>query len=225
MAPSSKYSCSSMIVTIDGPAGTGKSTVARSVASQLGFEYLDTGAMYRVVALLMLQSGNPPENGQLAANMAQTAKIEFHGPRCFACGSDVTEEIRSTLVSETASIVAQHPGVRAALVEEQRRIASGCNIVCEGRDQGTIVFPLAEYKFFLTAPTAVRAGRRMTELQNASVAVTYESVLEQLEARDRRDAERAVAPLRPADDAIIIDTGELTPEEVTAEIVTRVRVP
>lgn len=212
-----------MIVTIDGPAGTGKSTVARSVASQLGFEYLDTGAMYRVVALLVLQSDFPPEDAQLAAAVARTAEIEFRGLRCLARGCDVTDEIRSTRVSEAASIVAQHPDVRTALVEEQRRIASGCDIVCEGRDQGTIVFPQAEYKFFLTALTAIRAQRRLAELQQSSDAVTYESVLEQMEARDHRDAERAVAPLRAAIDAVTIDTGELTPAQVTEAIVRRVR--
>ncbi|MCA8994562.1 MAG: (d)CMP kinase [Planctomycetaceae bacterium] len=212
-----------MIVTIDGPAGTGKSTVARRASEILGFQFLDTGAMYRTVAHLVLESGHDPQDARAAAEAARSIDMSFDGLRCFACGSEVTQLIRSELVTESASIVAQHADVREALVSEQRRLAACSNIVCEGRDQGTIVFPNAECKFFLTADPAIRAERRMKELVEDGVTVDFETLLRQIEERDRRDAERPIAPLKPADDALIIDTGPLSQEEVTEQIVDRVR--
>ncbi|MEZ5940851.1 MAG: (d)CMP kinase [Planctomycetaceae bacterium] len=212
-----------MIVTIDGPAGTGKSTVARRASEILGFQFLDTGAMYRTVAHLVLQSGRDPHNAQAAAETARSIDMSFDGLRCFARGEDVTQLIRSELVTESASIVAQHADVREALVNEQRRLAACRNIVCEGRDQGTVVFPDAECKFFLTADPAIRAERRMKELVEDGVTVDFETLRRQIEERDRRDAERPIAPLKPADDARIIDTGPLALEEVIEQIVEHVR--
>ncbi|MCA9031051.1 MAG: (d)CMP kinase [Planctomycetaceae bacterium] len=212
-----------MIVTIDGPAGTGKSTVARRASEILGFQFLDTGAMYRTVAHLVLEGGGNPQDAQAATAVARSIDMSFDGLRCFARGKEVTQTIRSELVTESASIVAQHADVREALVSEQRRLATCRNIVCEGRDQGTVVFPDAECKFFLTADPAIRAERRMKELVEDGISVDFETLLRQIEERDRRDAQRPIAPLKPADDALIIDTGPLSQEEVTKQIVDRVR--
>jgi cytidylate kinase len=212
-----------MIVTIDGPAGTGKSTVARQVAEALGFEYLDTGAMYRVVALLVLEQGAAGTDAAVAAEAARRAQIAFREGAVLSGGRDVTEAIRRPAVSEAASFVAQHPAVRAALVEEQRRIANQSRIVCEGRDQGTVVFPFACCKFYLTADPEIRAQRRWQELAQRGEQIPFDELLQQILERDRRDAERTVGPLRPAEDAVIIDTGPLTTEQVVERILTEIR--
>lgn len=198
-----------MIVTIDGPAGTGKSTAARGLAQRLGFDFLDTGAMYRVVAWACLQRGVDPQDAAQAAAVSAATRIEFRNGRTLADGVDVTEAIRSAAVTRAASLVAQIPAVRARLVEQQRRLAAGRDIVCEGRDQGTVAFPDAECKFFLTADPGERALRRQRELAAKGVHVTLNELLAEQAARDERDANRMVAPLRPADNALVIDTTSL----------------
>ncbi|MCA9080551.1 MAG: (d)CMP kinase, partial [Planctomycetaceae bacterium] len=198
-----------MIVTIDGPAGTGKSTAARSVAAAVGFEYLDTGAMYRVIALLALEAELDPHAESDVSGLARQTEITFRHGRTFVGDRDVSQEIRTLPVTEAASLVAQHADVRHALVAEQRRIAGQQDIVCEGRDQGTEVFPGAECKFYLTADARIRTQRRFRELSADQQTTDFDTLLQQIEERDRRDAERSIAPLRPADDAIIIDTGPL----------------
>jgi CMP/dCMP kinase len=211
-----------MIVTIDGPAGTGKSTAAKRLAAALGFEYLDTGAMYRAVAALCLEA-EVALNSLAASEIARTSQITFQGGRTIARGIDVTEFLRSPEVTQAASIVAQHPEVRAALVARQRELAGELNFVCEGRDQGTVVFPQAECKFFLTASPEERARRRMEELALCGQHLPYDELLAQQRERDERDRTRNVAPLRPADDALIIDTTALSLEQVLNTLEQHVR--
>ena len=198
-----------MFVAIDGPAGVGKSTVARAVARELGFAYLDTGAMYRCVGLASLGAPDTPP-GQLA----ERAGIDFDGERVLLDGSDVSREIRVPEVGEAASKVAADPRVRAALVERQRELIATHDGVAEGRDIGTVVAPGAEVKVFLTAAPRERARRRADEL-----GADVETVLADQTLRDQRDAERAASPLRAAEDAIEIDTTDLTVEQVVERVV------
>ena len=212
-----------MIVTIDGPAGTGKSTAARRLAARVGFDFLDTGAMYRVVAWGCVQRGvdagagagaGDGDGAAAAAEVARALRIEFEGERTLADGVDVTAAIRSAEVTRMASVVAQVPEVREEMVRQQRRIAEGRDMVCEGRDQGTVAFPQAKCKFFLTAAPLERARRRQQELAEKGEDVPLEQLLAEQTERDERDANRAVAPLKPAADAIIVDTTNLDGEGV-----------
>ncbi|MGI8921175.1 MAG: (d)CMP kinase [Solirubrobacteraceae bacterium] len=196
-----------MIVAIDGPAGAGKSSVARASAAALGFSYLDSGAMYRSVALAALQRGRPP------ADIAGELQIEL-GDRVLLDGRDVTEAIRDRAVASAASRVAADPVVRAALVTKQRELLSDGDWVAEGRDIGTVVAPEAELKVFLTATPAERARRRALEGREDVAAVTRE-----LEARDDRDREREHSPLRAATEAIELDTTGLRLEQVVERVV------
>jgi cytidylate kinase len=199
------------VVAIDGPAGAGKSSVARAVADRLGFTYLDSGAMYRCVALAVLQRGLPP------AEVASAVSLSL-GDRVLLDGQDVTAAIRRPEVSEAASVVAADAGVRTAMVDEQRRLLATGNWVAEGRDIGTVVWPSAEVKVFLTASPAARAARRAEQI-GADVAV----VLAEQAIRDQRDTERDESPLRPAADAITVDTSDLTLDEAVAQVVALVR--
>jgi cytidylate kinase len=194
------------VVAIDGPAGAGKSTVARAVARALGFTYLDTGAMYRAVALIAMQRGAEP------ASVAASVKIE-PGERIRVEGRDITDEIRTPAVSEAASKAAADPDVRRAVAEEQRRLLSAGDWVAEGRDIGTVVAPAAEVKVFLTADPEERARRRAAEL-----GVDAATVLAEQTIRDQRDSTREHSPLAPADDAVVIDTTHMTFDEVVDEI-------
>ena len=212
-----------MIVTIDGPAGTGKSTVARQLAAVLGFEFLNTGAMYRAVALACLQRGVRTDSAVEADALAATLSIHFEQQRLLLDGADVTDAIRQPEVSHAASRVAAIPAIRQRLVELQRGAAAGVNLVTEGRDQGTVVFPEAECKFFLTASAEERAERRRRELQAQGCDDSLEVILQQQAERDERDASREVAPLRPADDAEVIDTSRMALEEVLSRLEACVR--
>ncbi len=203
-----------MIVTIDGPAGAGKSSTARALARRLGFEYLDTGAMYRAVTLAGMRRRIDflcePAVEQLLASLhirLTPGKVELNG-------EDVTEAIRDPAVTAASGAVADNPLVRRRLVELQREIAVGRDMICEGRDQGTIVFPHAERKFFLTAEPLARARRRWLELRSRGQEVAVEEVLQAQEARDRRDAGRDIAPMVPAPDAVTIDSSHLSLEQV-----------
>ncbi len=212
-----------MIITIDGPAGTGKSTAARGLAERLGWAYLDTGAMYRAVGLACLQRGIDLQSPDACAAVAETVAIQVDGRHTWLDGIDVTEAIRTPEASTAASIVAQIPAIRQRLVILQRQAAAHGRYVCEGRDQGTFVFPAAEVKFYVTADPEVRAERRRQELANRGAPVSLEELLVQQEERDRRDQERDVAPLRPAVDAILIDTSRLSTPEVLALLEQHVR--
>jgi len=200
-----------MIVAIDGPAGAGKSSAARLAASRLGFTYLDSGAMYRAVALAALQARRPP--GEIAAGIRVAL-----GDRVLLDGRDVTAAIRAPEVSEAASVAAADPDVRQAMVAEQRRLMSSGDWVAEGRDIGTVVAPSAEVKVFLTASPQTRAARRARELGADAQAVLAEQAI-----RDERDATREHSPLRHAPDATVIDTTELALAGVVDRIVALVQ--
>jgi CMP/dCMP kinase len=203
-----------MIVTIDGPAGSGKSTTARALAGRLGFDFLDTGAMYRAVALAALRAGIDWNDPIGLARLLDGLRLEMPPGRVLLNGEDVTAAIRSPEATSGSSQVAVIPAVRRFLAGQQRAIAAGRNIVCEGRDQGTFVFPDAGRKFFFTADPMERARRRHRELTARGESVTLEAVYEAQLERDRRDAGRDLAPLRPADDAVIVDSTRLGPDEV-----------
>ena len=195
-----------MIVTMDGPAGSGKSTAARQLAKRLSFAFLDTGAMYRAVAYACLEQNLALEDESGIGKLAESLHMAFDSDRLTVNGKDVTDHLRSLEVTLASSRVAVLPVVREAMVKLQREAAREKNIVTEGRDQGTVVFPNAECKFFLTADPKERARRRLLELQDQGHAVNLEDVLRQMLERDERDANREVAPLKPAEDALIIDT-------------------
>lgn len=199
-----------MVVAIDGPAGAGKSSVARAAARALGFTYMNSGAMYRSVALASLQRGLPP------ASVAQQLRIEL-GDAVLLDGVDVSEAIRAPEVSELASRAAADPAVRAAMVDEQRRQLSSGDWVAEGRDIGTVVAPQAELKLFLTASPEERARRRAAELGADPASVLAEQTI-----RDQRDATREHSPLVAAPDAVVLDTTGLTLQQVVREIVAMV---
>jgi CMP/dCMP kinase len=195
-----------MVVAIDGPAGAGKSTVARGTAERLGFGYLDSGAMYRAVALAHLDQGGDP------AERAAAARIEL-GERVLLDGQDVTERIRSPEVTEEASRIATSRAVREAMVGKQRELVSEGDWVAEGRDIGTVVAPAAELKIFLTASPEARARRRARDLRT-----DWRIVLRDQQLRDAQDEQREHSPLRPAPDAIELDTTDRPPEDVIAQI-------
>jgi len=207
-----------MIVTIDGPAGSGKSTAARGLSERLGFEFLDTGAMYRCVACAVLQQNVDPSDEQAVVAVSQKIKITFSAAKVLLNGEEVSLVIRTPEVTETASLVAQYPAVRQELVHLQRQAAERIDIVSEGRDQGTVVFPDAFCKFFLVADPQERARRRHEELSTQGKEITFAEILQQIEERDQRDEQRTVAPLKPADDAIEINTSMLTIDEVLGQL-------
>ena len=214
----------SHIVAIDGPAGAGKSTVARRVAVSLGFAFVDTGAIYRTVALAALKEHIELHDGAALAAMTTRLKMHFEtkqdGNLVFLEGEDVTANIRSREVSTAASEVSKHSALRANLLDTQRLLASqGAGAVLEGRDIGTVVFPNAQTKIFLDASEHERATRRAAELRGKGESVDFEELLEEIRERDERDRSRDVAPLKPADDAKIIDTTGLSIDDVVQRIV------
>ena len=205
------------VVTIDGPAGTGKSTVARRVAERLGYAFLDTGAMYRAVALLCLDRGVDPSDPTAAGGLVDSVGM-VDGHLCVD-GKRAGDQLRTLEVTQAASLVAQHSTVRQRLVDLQREFGRRQPIVTEGRDQGTVVFPSAGHKFFLSASVEERARRRQRELESIGREVDLAELTEQIRERDDRDQSRAVAPLRPADDATQVDTTSLTMDEVVDHLV------
>lgn len=200
----------SFVVTIDGPAGAGKSTTARAVASRLGFLYVDTGALYRALALKVQESGVSPDDPAAVQRCIESAQVDLSGSpdhgHVWLDGRDVSREIRTPAVSELSSRLAAMPEVRARLVSTQRALAGRGPLVAEGRDLGTVVFPTAEVKIFLDASLEARARRRARDLQERGIAAPPDEVSADLERRDRRDRDRAESPLRPSADARVIDT-------------------
>jgi len=212
-----------MIVTIDGPAGAGKSSAAKALARRLGFDFLDTGAMYRAVTLAGLRAGcdlnDPKAMEALLADMV----LEMPAGKVLINGEDITGPIRTPEVTAASGSVASNPPVRKQLGVWQRALAAGRNIVCEGRDQGTIVFPDAGCKFFLKADPEERARRRHRELLARGEQISLAEVRHAQESRDRRDADRRIAPMVPANDAIILDSTHLTLEQIVERMEQEVR--
>ena len=215
------------VVAIDGPAGAGKSTVARALATRLGYTFLDTGALYRTVALVAQGKQIPWDDGPRLGVLAKALEIVFvrdaDRTRILADSRDVTDAIRRAEISEGASRVSALPEVRAGLLDMQRRVATQGSVVAEGRDIGTVVFPSAQAKFFLIANLETRAHRRTLELQAAGRPAVLAEVLAEMRARDARDSGRAVAPLRRADDAVEIDSSLATPDEIVERMAAIVR--
>jgi cytidylate kinase len=203
-----------MIVTIDGPAGAGKSSAARALAERMGFRFLDTGAMYRAVALAGLRAGIDLDNPEALAALARRVDIEYRDGRLWLDGEDVSEAIRTQETTAATHYAANNPAVRAHLVELQRAAAGNDDLVTDGRDQGTVVFPQAECKIFLTASPEERARRRLKEIEARGETTTLADVLADQQYRDERDANREVGPLLPAEDAVIVCTDGMGPREV-----------
>ena len=210
-----------IVVAIDGPAGAGKSTIAKLVAEKLGYAYIDTGAMYRSVALKFLQTGKDFDK-DFISELARTMVIEFKPEasvnRVFVDGQEVTDAIRSAEVTANVSRVAAIGAVREAMVAQQRRMGESGGVLMDGRDIGTVVFPNAQLKIFLTATVEERAMRRYKELIAKGQQVDLAQLKEDIASRDKQDSERAISPLRQAEDALLLDTSYMNIEQVTAKI-------
>lgn len=212
------------VIAIDGPSGAGKSTVAKMLADMLGFKYLDTGALYRAVALgLVRRSIGPDDGDERLAEALKGMSVVFSGGRVFLDGRDVSEEIRTTEVGHHSSVFSARRPVREFLLPVQRNAASEANLVAEGRDMGTVVFPDAWRKFYLDADIDSRARRRYLQLKQGGVNVTMEGAVRDVTERDKRDSSRALAPLRKAEDAVYIDTTKLSLEEVMKAVLAAVK--
>lgn len=214
-----------IVVAIDGPAGAGKSTIARAVAGRLGFLYIDSGAMYRAVGLWALRAGVALDDAHRLEQLARASRIELEpeSSRVLLNGEDITEAIRTPEVSQAASKVSAFGGVRRAMVEEQRRMAERTSVVMEGRDIGTVVFPEADVKIFLDADPAERAARRLRESTVKGETVDPEELARQIRERDERDRSRSEAPLVQAPDAFYLDSTGLSIEQVEERILKLIR--
>lgn len=216
-----------MQIALDGPAGAGKSTVAKAIAKKLGIVYLDTGAMYRAVALFMLEHGIAPENipavEKALENLELSIKYDDGVQRIYLCGQDVSDAIRENRISAAASSFSAIPAVRVFLVQMQRRLAEKNDCVLDGRDIGTFVLPNADFKFYLTADAAERAKRRAAELEARGEPANVEKIQKEIEARDYADSHREFAPLRQAEDALLVDSTHLSAKQVTDFIINKIK--
>lgn len=213
-------------IAIDGPAGAGKSTIAKLIASEKGYIYLDTGAMYRALAVYALKNGVDPVDekavDKLVVGVDMDIKYIDGIQHIIVCGEDVTSKIRENHVSKAASDISAHPSVRIKLVELQREFAKTHDVVLDGRDIGTFVLPDTPYKFYLTASAEVRAERRVKDLAERGQTVDFKTVLEEIKQRDYNDSHRQFAPLRQADDAVFIDSSEMSIDEVKDFILSKI---
>ncbi|WP_199098401.1 (d)CMP kinase [Dyella sp. ASV21] len=217
------------VLTIDGPSGSGKGTISRRVAEQLGWRLLDSGALYRAVGYAAGAEGLDLSDAEAITRCAQTTKIRFQAvtdgsdTRVLVNGHDATDELRTETAGAAASAIASIPSVRQALVDMQLAFRKGPGLVADGRDMGTVIFPDAPYKVFLTASAAERAKRRYKQLKEKGLSVTLATLQREIEARDTRDASRTVAPLKPAADAVFIDTTGMGIDDVVAKVLAVVR--
>lgn len=208
-----------MIITLDGPAGAGKSSTARALAARLGWWYMDTGAMYRAVTLVAVEQGVPLDDPDRLAAVAESLAIAFRDGRVFVGDRDVSTEIRTERITAATRSVADAPPVREVMKRLQRRLAEGIDVVTEGRDQGSVVFPGAELKVFLTASAEERARRRQREEASRGVAASLEEVLAAQNRRDEGDRIRPVGAMHAAADAVLVETDGLSPEQVVDRLV------
>lgn len=211
-----------MIVAIDGPAGSGKSAVGRRVAEALGLPFVDSGLMYRAIALLALERGLEPTDGAALSRLAHQVRLKVDGRKVWIDGDDYTDRVYSPELSEAASLVGKVAGVRLALVAQQRALGRP-GVVMAGRDIGTVVFPDTLHKFFLTASVEERARRRAAQIEARGEQADPAQLRREVEERDRRDSQRSVAPMRAADDATVIDTNQLDLEATVAEVLRHIR--
>jgi CMP/dCMP kinase len=215
------------VITVDGASGTGKGTISQLLATRLGWKFLDSGALYRVLALAAQKHSVALDNEKALEVLAEHLDVQFlvqesNLAKIILEGEEVTETIRTEKIGNAASIVAALPAVRAALLSRQRAFRDAPGLVADGRDMGTVVFPDAELKIFLIASPEERALRRYNQLKERGISVTLADLIEELRERDRRDQERTVAPLKPAEDAIIIDTDRLTIDQVVERILSEI---
>ena len=212
-----------MIIAIDGPAGSGKSTVAQLIASRLNFKYIETGSMYRAVAWKAQQAGIDPEDAERISEVARKISIEFlpgtERQKVMVDGEDLTPLLKTEIIGRLAAIVAANPTVREIMVAQQQKMGRDGNVVMDGRDIGTVVFPDADKKFFMVADQKERAQRRHEEIKVKSPEVTFEKIYEQLRQRDFEDENRAVSPLVPAEDSIRLDTTNMNIDEVVSHMI------
>jgi len=211
-----------VIVTIDGGVASGKSAVGKRVAEKLSLPFIDSGLMYRAITRLAMQRGIDPHDADAVTRLAESTTISLEGERVWADGQELTEGIYDTDYADALPIVSAIPGVRTALVEQQRRMGES-GVVMAGRDIGTVVFPLADHKFFLVASLEEKVRRRAAQYERRGERIDEEAMRKEVELRDRVDSERPVAPLRPAEDALIIDTDDLDLDAVVDRIVDHVR--
>ncbi|HHZ01871.1 MAG TPA: (d)CMP kinase [Tissierellia bacterium] len=207
-----------MIIAIDGPSGAGKSTVAKLLSKELGFEYIDTGAMYRALAYKAYKNNIDINKEEEISKMLETTEVDYYDNKIFLDGENVEELIRSEIISKASSKISAIRIVREKMVELQRKIAANKNVVMDGRDIGTKVFPNADYKFFITASLEERAKRRYEQLKSKGEA-KYENILQDLKKRDENDSTRKFSPLIKAEDAILIDTTDMSIEDVVKSLV------
>jgi len=210
-----------MIVTIDGGVASGKSAVGKRVADSLGLPFIDSGLMYRAITKLAAERGIDAHDAAAVSALAHATRIRIDGERVWADGKELTHGIYDTDFADSLPVVSATPGVREALVRQQRALGEG-GIVMAGRDIGTVVFPQAEHKFFLTASLDEKVRRRAAQYERRGESVDAETMRKEVEMRDRVDSERAIAPLRPADDATVINTDDLSLDDVVATIVTEI---
>lgn len=211
-----------MIVAIDGGVASGKSAVGRRVAEKIGLPFIDSGLMYRAITRIAAERGIDPRDSDAVTRLARSTKLRVEGERIWADGVELTQGIYDTDFADALPIVSAIPGVREALVEEQRR-AGGAGVVMAGRDIGTVVFPDADHKFFLVASLDEKVRRRAAQYERRGESIDGEAMRKEVELRDRIDSNRPIAPLRPADDAVVIDTDKLELDEVVDRIVREIK--